>query len=169
MLKTFFMLCMLFSSVQTIWSEPLNAQSATRIFEELKKQEGLWEGKSSKGWENRQEVKVIARGSAVMSTSEFVDDAHEGMATMFYLDAGDLYLTHYCEAGNQPTLKAVEESPQGILFEFVRGGNLADRNAGHMDKVLIRFIDKDRYTSQWTWYANGKERWLENIEYKRVR
>ena len=38
---------------------------------------------------------------------------------------------------------------------------------GHMDKVVIRFVDDTHFTSQWTWYQEGKEQWLEEIKYER--
>lgn len=41
------------------------------------------------------------------------------------------------------------------------------RDKGHMDKVVIRLVDDDHFTSQWTWYQAGKEQWLEEIRYER--
>jgi hypothetical protein len=37
-----------------------------------------------------------------------------------------------------------------------------------MDKAVFTFPDDDHFTSQWTWYANGKESWQEVIEHRRV-
>lgn len=38
-----------------------------------------------------------------------------------------------------------------------------------MDKVVISFVDDTHFTSQWTWYQDGKEKWLEEIKYERVK
>ena len=32
-----------------------------------------------------------------------------------------------------------------------------------------RFVDADHFTSQWTWYQDGKESWMEEIVHARVR
>ena len=162
------LVCFCFISVAGS-DEPVGGKRASEIFAKLKKQAGLWRGHSTKGWENRLKIQVIAKGSAILETSEFVDTPGEGMVTTFYMDGDRLLLTHYCEAGNRPTLSATSEASNGdITFEFVEGTNMPDRNTGHMDKVIYRFIDDNHYSSQWTWFANGKETWLENIEYERL-
>ena len=92
------------------------------------------------------------------------------MATLFFLDGERLLLTHYCEAGNQPTLVASSSAPDGssVTFTFLSGTGMRSRDDGHMDKVVVRFIDGAHFSSQWTWYQDGKERWLEEIAYRRV-
>ena len=44
----------------------------------------------------------------------------------------------------------------------------ANRDKGHMDKVAFHFIDDSTFTSQWTWYANGTEDWMEEIVHTRI-
>ena len=145
---------------------PANRDAAERI----KALEGTWQGRSSKGWEDRVSFQVIAGGSCVVERSDF--DAHPGetMLTMFHMDGGELMLTHYCVAKNQPRLRATEISPdlKTIVFTFRDATNLASRDQGHMDKAVFRFLDENRFTAQWTWYQNGQERWLETIELVRV-
>jgi hypothetical protein len=138
--------------------------SAIRAFERFAGLAGDWEGKSTKAWTERLRFQVIAKGSAVLETSF---EAHPGetMATLYSLDAGNLELRHYCVAGNQPHLRAtaIEENGRRVTFTFVDGGNLASRDRGHMDKAVFLFEDADHVTSRWTWYQDGKERWLEEI------
>jgi hypothetical protein len=142
---------------------------ARRAFERMKCLEGTWQGKSTKGWEERTTFKVIAGGSAVMYTSF---DAHPGqtMLTVFHLDGEHLMLTHYCVARNQPRLRATEISQDGntITFTFLDATNLTSRDKGHMDKALFRFDGDDRFTTKWTWYQDGQERWMEEIMMTRV-
>jgi hypothetical protein len=133
---------------------------------------GTWEGQSSKGWTERLTIKPIAGGSCVMEESQFAHDADpkNNMLTVYHLDGENLMLTHYCMAKNQPRLRATTFSEDGkqITFEFIDGTNLASRDVGHMDKVVIQFGTPDSYQSQWTFYAKGKEQWMEKITYKRV-
>ncbi|HKY04889.1 MAG TPA: hypothetical protein VJQ56_08365, partial [Blastocatellia bacterium] len=109
------------------------------------------------------------RASAVVGTSF---DAHpnETMMTMFYLDGDRLLLTHYCVARNQPRLAATSFADGGrtITFTFLDSTNLKSRNQGHMDKAIFRFIDENHITSQWTWYQDGKESWMEEIHLERL-
>jgi hypothetical protein len=144
---------------------PTPAQLA---FDRFKKLEGAWKGKSTKGWEEIVNFKTIAQGSVVVESSF---DAHpnETMMTMFHLDGERLMLTHYCVAKNQPRLVATAFSDDGttITFTFLDGGNLASRNRGHMDKALFRFIDDNHVSTQWTWYQDGKESWMEEIVLER--
>jgi len=147
----------------------MDAEAAKAAYERFKGMSGEWIGRSTKGWEDRTSWRAIAGGSVVMQTSF---DAHPGetMVTMIALDAGRLGLTHYCVAGNQPRLVATSCSADGreIRFTFRDGGNLPTRDRGHMDQAVYRFDGDDRMTSRWTWYQNGEERWMEEIEYRRL-
>ncbi len=144
-------------------------ESAAAAFERFKKLEGKWNGRSTKGWEEVLTFKTIAGGSVVVETSF---DAHpnETMMTMYHLDGDRLMLTHYCVARNQPRLVATSFSDGGktVTFTFIDGGNLASRDRGHMDKAVFRFVDDNHATSQWTWYQDGKESWMEEIHLDRV-
>ena len=139
-------------------------------FERLKKLAGQWNGKSTKGWEERSRVEVIAAGSVIMMRGE---DAHpnEVMSTAIHLDGERLLLTHYCVARNQPRMVATEIAEDGsrIVFTFLDATGIASRDKGHMDKAVFDLTSDDHFTSQWTWYANGSERWMEKIDHERVR
>jgi hypothetical protein len=144
------------------------ASPAADAFQRFKKLEGKWKGRSTKGWQETVEYKTIAAGTVVVESSF---DAHpnEQMMTMVYLDGNRLMLTHYCVAKNQPRLVATSFSDEGrvIAFTFLDATNLASRDKGHMDKAIFRFIDDNHLTTQWTWYQNGKEDWMEQIDLER--
>lgn len=139
-------------------------------FERLRKLEGKWIGRSTKGWQETITYKVIARGSVVYESS-FDAKPDAAMATMFYLDGSRLLLTHYCVSKTQPRLQATsfEDGGRKVTFTFLDATNLASRDKGHMDKVVLNFIDDEHFTSKWTWYQNAKETWLEEIKYERVK
>jgi len=139
-------------------------------FERLRKLEGKWLGRSTKGWQETVTYKVIARGSVVYESS-FDAKPNNAMATMFYLDGSRLLLTHYCVSKTQPRLQATsfEDGGRKVTFTFLDATNLPSRDKGHMDKVVISFIDDEHFTSKWTWYQNAKETWLEEIKYVRIK
>jgi hypothetical protein len=93
------------------------------------------------------------------------------MATAIHMDGERLVLTHYCVARNQPRLVATDISDDGrrIVFTFLDGTGMASRDTGHMDKAVFELIDDDHYTTHWTWYSKGEERWMEKIERVRVK
>ncbi|HSE99074.1 MAG TPA: hypothetical protein VLD57_12470 [Blastocatellia bacterium] len=142
---------------------------ARAAFELFKKLEGNWKGRSTKGWEEKSSFKTIAQGSVVVGTSF---DAHpnETMMTMYHMDGDRLMLTHFCVAKNQPRLVATSFADGGktITFTFLDGANIPTRDRGHMDKAVYRFIDDNHVTTQWTWYQNGKESWMEEIHLERI-
>jgi hypothetical protein len=143
---------------------------ARKAFERFKSLAGEWQGTSTNGWTEKSTYRVIAGGSCVMNTSF---DAHpnETMVTIFHMDGEHLMLTHYCIAKNQPRMRATEISEDGrtVVFTFLDATNLSSRDKGHMDKAMYRFETDDRFTSQWTWYQNGQEKWMEQIVCTRVR
>ena len=148
----------------------IDAKTAKAAFDRFAKLEGSWKGKSTKGWTDTNSYRVIAKGSVVMGTSF---DAHPGetMITMIHMDSERLMLTHYCVAKNQPRMVATSVEGDGtrIKFEFLDGTNMSSRDKGHMDSVVYRFVSEGEFTSHWTWYQDGKESWMEEISYERVK
>lgn len=152
-------------------TQPVKPETPAQLaFENFKKLEGNWAGKSTRGWNDENTWKTIAGGTCVMHTSF---DAHpnQTMLTVFHMDGEHLMLTHYCVAKNQPRMRATEISPDGkqITFTFVDSTNLKSRDQGHMDKAVYKFADDGSYTTQWTWYQNGTEKWMEEIRCERVK
>jgi len=146
----------------------LGAPEAARLFERLKSLEGEWVGTSTRGWTEAITFRTIAGGSVVVETSF---DAHPGetMMTMYHMDGARLMLTHYCVARNQPRLVATESSNGGrtVDFGFLDATGIPSRDSGHMDRATYTFLDDAHFTSRWTWYQDGAERWLEEIRYER--
>lgn len=137
---------------------------AEKVFKMLSGLTGQWEGTSKSGMKEKLDAKLIAQGSVLMETSSM------GMATMYHRDGDRVLLTHYCMAKNQPRLQATSLSPDGkeITFTFLDGTGMKNRNVGHMDKVVMRVIDKDSYSAKWTWYEKGKHQWMEDVMFRRV-
>ena len=148
--------------------EPASGDPAA-VFAHFQGLAGKWEGHSTKGWDNEMSARVIARDSVVVFSS-FDSHPGEAMLTTLVIDGEDLILTHYCVARNQPRLvaTAISEDGRTVTFTFRDGTNLPSRDVGHMDQVVYRFLDEDRFTSRWTWYQDGAEKWMEEIQYHRL-
>jgi hypothetical protein len=143
---------------------------AQQAFAKLKALAGTWQQRSTKGWEGKSSIRVIARGSAVMMSNEFTDAPGEGMATLFFIDGERLLVTHYCEAGNQPTLAARGASADGrrIYFTLENATGIDKPSEGRMDALILTFGGTDSYSEQWTFRREGKQQWMEEIELRRA-
>src|SRR5690242_9294475 len=126
---------------------------ANVAFARLKGLVGEWQSLGPKGDYSRLSYRVVSGGTVVMErfTSDALPKNSGEMITMYYIDRGELVLTHYCIAHNQPHLRATRYSAEtGELdFDFVAGGNIITGNEGHMHSAKLRFIDDDHISSQW--------------------
>jgi len=142
--------------------------NATAAFNKLKTLAGTWEATSERG-KVTTSYEVISNGSAL---AERINVPGEGdMMTLYHLDGDRLVLTHYCTAGNQPHMQAQAYDPASnrIQFDFAGGGSLTNANAGHMHNALFTFNGPDTFTANWTFQENGKPKFVEKIEYHRVK
>ena len=163
-------LTILIATINAVAAErPVTAEDSRAIFARLKKMAGTWSAKSTKGWTESNRYEVAGKGSVVIGRSHFEGEEDDGMMSAFYMDGDRLLLTHYCEAGNQPTLIAatIDDAAHTVTFAFLSGTNLTAR-PGHMHSVVLRFIDDDHMTSRWSFSNNGKEQWFEEIEQVRA-
>lgn len=97
---------------------------------------------------------VTAAGSAVVETV-FPGSPHE-MVTVYHADGGDLVLTHYCMAGNQPRMRA--KSPTGSRVELAFDGatNIDPARDRHMHSAWVDFVGPNEIRSEWTEHSAGQ-------------
>lgn len=132
--------------------------TGAQAFEKLKTLAGEWSGPIGKadGPRGRVRWEPISGGTAMMETL-FPGDAHE-MRSVYHLDRGELMLTHYCGAGNQPRMRMSPEStPDRIAFRFDGGTNLDPAKDGHVHDGEIRFLPDGRMEAQWSFFQGGKQ------------
>jgi hypothetical protein len=123
-------------------------------FEKLKSLQGSWTGKGPEGQSLRVSFRVTSNGSALMSEIEGAED----MITMFHLDGDRLMMTHYCGAGNQPRMLGTM-SPDGktVSFNFLDATNVLSTQPGHMEQLVVKMIDPNHHTEEWSFLAeDGK-------------
>jgi hypothetical protein len=132
------------------------AQNAA--FERLKKLAGTWVMADKDGKPTDQVfsvVKVTAGGSIVHETI-FPGQPTE-MVSVYTLEGGDVFLTHYCMLGNQPRMKADPKSPANqISFKFAGGSNLNPDKDVHMHEGTLTFLDDDHIEFAGVCWAEGK-------------
>ena len=119
-------------------------------FERLKRLEGVWEEAE---YGRIVEYHLTGKGSALIE--EFVGDPP--MASVYHLDGEDLRLTHYCNAGNQPRMKAAHYDGSLLRFAFEDVTNLSAPNAYHTRTLDIDFQDDDRVVLSFVGLKDGRE------------
>lgn len=137
-----------------------DAQSqADAAFARVKSLAGEWQSVGPRGEHTKLTYQVISGGTTVME--RFSSDAlplNSGeMITMYYIERGQLALTHYCIAHNQPHLRATRYDAQSgeLDFDFVDGANMPTGREGHMHSVKIHFVDNDHFSSEWQFMEAG--------------
>lgn len=123
--------------------------------ERLKQLAGEWRGTVAEdGSPMGVRYEVTSGGTAVMERL-FPGTSHE-MTTLYHLDGGDLVLTHYCSAGNQPRMKLVESSATELRFDYIGGTNVDPAKDSHMHSARLWLKGPDALEAEWTAYARGK-------------
>ena len=170
MRQTLWISILLIAAQALAGERPITPAESRELFARLKSLAGTWMAKSTKGWTEIDRYEVAGKGSIVFKRSFFENEPNDGMLSVFFLDGDRLLMTHYCEAGNQPTLIAatIDDEAHTVTFAFLHGTNLVAR-PGHMHSVVFRFIDNDHTTSRWSFSNNGKVQWLEEIEQVRIK
>jgi hypothetical protein len=133
------------------------AQSTQKSFAILTGLAGEWRGNDTLGHRVRITFRVVSGGSALLS--ELVEaEQQEDMITMFHLDGARLLLTHYCSAGNQSRMEGTASADgKTITFSLIDVTNLKADQSGHMQRLVIRPLERDYHTEEWTSVENGKE------------
>jgi hypothetical protein len=121
----------------------------------IKTLEGTWTMLDEDGAESTAVVfKTTAAGSAVQEVM-FPGMPHE-MVNLYHMDGGDLVVTHYCAAGNQPRMVAAnpETAADGSTvyrFNFDSVSNLRPEHDHYMGNLMLTFAGNN-LTETWRSY-----------------
>ena len=143
----------------------------TAAFEQLKLLVGHWQTEKSNKEQATLDVELTANGSAVIERAHLTEqDKPVEMITLYYLDGDQLKLTHYCMAGNQPTMRGIyAPDTKTLTFEFESVTNLKSPNDGHMHHAVYTFIDSDHFKTAWTFRKDQKDAFTEDVTYVRAK
>jgi hypothetical protein len=147
------------------------ATNGAAAFEQLKSLAGHWETDKTNMNKATLDVEVTSGGTAVLEKFRMVEDGKPlEMITLYYLDGDQLKLTHYCMAGNQPTMRGTyAPETKTLKFELVSISNLKSADAGHMDHATYTFIDSDHFKTKWTFRKQQKDAFAEDVIYVRTK
>ena len=165
-------LLLLSAAFNTNPSTSSSERQASAGFARLKTLAGEWQSVGPKGEHSRLNYQIVSGGTAVMErfSSDALPKNSGDMITVYYIDKGELVLTHYCIAKNQPHLRATRYDAQSgeLDFDFVDGGNITSGNEGHMHSAKLRFIDDDHISSEWQYMEARSPKFTEISKFTRV-
>ena len=145
--------------------------NGTVAFEQLKSLAGHWETEKSNTDKATLDLELTAGGTAVIERVRVEDKGKTvEMVTLYYLDGDQLKLTHYCMAGNQPTMHGTyAPDTKTLTFDFEGATNLKSPNDGHMHHAVYTFVDKDHFKTAWTFQKDQKDAFTEDVTYVRTK
>lgn len=178
-----FLLSLVMLSLSTVAFSQSEAQKsdAQKSFDQMKNLAGSWQGPVSvnppqhemgNGSLMQVSLRVTSRGNALvheMKDPSKPDDPvrYDHPLTMFYLDDNRLLLTHYCDAGNRPRMKA-RTSPDGKTVEFDFLDIAGNTQYGHMQHAVFTAIDANHHVEDWTYMMPGDKPVHAHFDLKRA-
>jgi hypothetical protein len=143
--------------------------------EALKALEGSWSGPTFK----HQDERVWAEESAIVtykvtgSRSAVVETLFPGtpaeMTTVYHDDSdGNLVMTHYCNARNQPKMELISFENHQLKFELTADADIDVAHEHHAHALTITVGEDGSLVHDWTNHNMGQAADLRNIKLVRV-
>ena len=169
-MKSSSVLLALLATAVTAAAAPVAPPDDKAAFAELKSLAGTWRGHSDcQGVKTATVVyRVISGGSTVMETLN--PGTKMEMVSMYHLNReGELVMTHYCSAGNQPQMEydRKHSSPGTLVLKF-DGGDVNPKRDMHVHNGTIRILGKNKIESEWSAWKDGKVMMASHMSLKRV-
>jgi hypothetical protein len=145
-----------FAAAFAVPQEMHSAARTTPAFDQIKSLVGHWEGSTPDGKKGNATYELISNGSVVMERLSSPNEPE--MITMYSLEGDRILVTHYCSAGNQPTMQtAPSPAANGKLdFAFLRLAGAKSPDEGHMVSLSVSMPDKNHLNQVWTFADHGK-------------
>jgi hypothetical protein len=151
-------------------SQLASTSDARKSFTWIKTLGGEWEGSvktdmpiaaGMEGASIHVTMRVTSRGNVVVhefqeANTPLDPSKYDHPVTMLYLDADQLNLVHYCDAGNRPHMTG-KTSADGKTIEFDFKDLGGSNENGHMHHVVFNAIDENHHIEDWTYMLpNGQ-------------
>ena len=150
-------------------SSAAGQQANSPELEFMKSLEGRWEGSTTPGDpEAVVTYTVTSRGTTVVEM--LFPGTNREMMTVYHDDEnGELVMTHYCNAGNQPFLSLVESSEDQLHFELSPNDRAIDvENEWHAHGLTLTVGEDGSLSHEWRYWHEGERRGGRDIQLARV-
>ncbi len=116
---------------------------------------GDWEMTDEEGTRHHAATFAMTAGGSAVREIMFPGDAQE-MTNLYHMDGGDLVITHYCAAGNQPRMVASQavETDDGTVFRFELESvsNLRESHDHYMGDMTLTIFKAGGLRQDWRSY-----------------
>src|ERR1700730_15693421 len=138
-------------------------------FAQLKTLVGHWEEQKASEHKATLDIELTSGGTTLLERFHMVEQGKPvEMITMYYVDGGQIKLTHYCMAGNQPTMHGTyAPETKTLKFDLESISNLNNADSGHMHHATYTFLDNDHFKTTWTFRKDQKDSFTEDVTYVR--
>jgi len=142
--------------------------NGTAAFEKMKSLACHWEGSARGDAKLTADIEVTSGGNAVLERFQMIEGGKPmNMVTMYYLDGDTLKMTHYCHAGNKPTMAATYDPAACVItFDLVTANNLKPDDL-HMHHAVFTLVDANHLNETWTMYKDQKNAGAETMSLTR--
>ena len=127
----------------------LACHGAPAAFTALTQLEGTWVGEEDDGSPARVRYQLVAAGTALVE--ELRMGREPSMISVYYPDADQVMMTHYCTTGNQPRLRTrgLVADLRELDLQYVDATNVLRSTGGMMDRVRIRLTGPETFEQLW--------------------
>jgi hypothetical protein len=157
MKHTSLLLTLLFATVAYAAPKAPQGPEPQVVFEKLKELGGTWRGHvGQEGSPAGIDYHVTAGGSVLLET--IFPGTPKEMVSMYYMNRGELTLTQYCVAGNQPEMlyDRKHSTPDVFVFKFDGGRGFSMRDDVHIHDGTIKIADAQHFEATWNEWRQGK-------------
>ena len=169
-MKTLTLTALLLAIIAPTVSMAGHDDAGKQAFQKMKTLVGKWKGKMGEGSASMPatvEYKLTGSGTALVET--LGPGSPYEMVSVYHMDGDSLVMTHYCGAGNQPSMKFQPGKDTNTIFlDFVRGTNMKPGDM-HMHSVLHKFDGRDHVVSVWQSFVGGKPGEKAPFDFHRVK
>ncbi len=128
--------------------------TATEVFSRLSALTGDWSGTFDNGRSHRVNYRLSAGGTVLVETWTLAPGRES--ITMYYVDDGELFATHYCPQGTQPRLRWIPAAnSERFDFALKDGGNLSVPGGWHQHLMWLKLGAADSFSRSETYVENG--------------
>lgn len=137
------------------------------LLDQVKALEGEWVTTDEKGQAIVASIFKVSSGGSAVREIMFPGTGHE-MTNMYHMDGSDLVVTHYCAAGNQPTMRARRGAEKSVIECVLdRVTDWRGDQQPYMGGLTMRILEKDHLTQDWTSFEAGKAPQVTHFDLRR--
>jgi hypothetical protein len=144
--------------------------AGSKAFQQMKQLAGKWEGTvdfEEGSQKTKASYRITSAGSALVET--IFEGTPNEMVTIYHDDKNRrLSLTHYCGLNNQPKMVLIRDKENVLEFDLTQDAAIDAAHEPHMHALTLTFAGKNKMKQHWTQFAQGEEKKVVMITFKRV-